>query len=87
MTRNIPAGSLPLGDWLGHYELFNTVGIFAYLGVRKLVSDDQELLARLQRDPVSFRTFVLGSASVVMVQSLAPVAWDKTHQKELVKLG
>ena len=87
MTRNIPAGSLPLGDWLRHYELFNRVGIFAYLGVRKLVSDDQELLARLQRDPVSFRTFVLGSASVVMVQSLAPIAWDKTHQKELVKLG
>ena len=46
-TKNISAGSLPLGDWLGHYKVFTEVGIFAYLGVRMLVSDDREVLTRL----------------------------------------
>lgn len=26
-TKNISAGSLPLGDWLGHYKAFTEVGI------------------------------------------------------------
>ena len=86
MTKNIPAGSLSLGDWLGHYRVFTGVGIFAYLGLRTLASDDQELLARLQRGSVSFRTFVLGSASVAMEQSLALFAWGKTQKKQLGKL-
>ena len=34
-----------LGDWLGHYIVFPRVEIFAAVGVRRPVSDDQGLLA------------------------------------------
>ena len=35
-----------LGDGLGCYTVFTGEGIFAKWGVRKLVSDDQEVLAK-----------------------------------------
>ena len=44
-----------LGDRLGCYGVFTGAVIFAYLGVRKLVSDDQGgLWECLQRGSVSF---------------------------------
>ena len=43
-TKKIPAGRLMLGDWLGHHRVFTGVGIFAWWGVRKLVSDGRGLL-------------------------------------------
>ena len=49
-----------LGDWLGRYRVPAGVGIFAYLGVRELVSDDQGALGKVRKGLVSFRG-VLGS--------------------------
>ena len=38
-----------LGDWLGHHRVFTEVGFFAWGGVRKLVNDDQGLLATVAK--------------------------------------
>ena len=46
-TKKIPAGQLVLGDWLGCNKVFTGVGIFALLGVRKLVSDYQGAFGRV----------------------------------------
>ena len=44
-----------MGVRLGHHRVFTGVGIFAKLGVRKLLSDDQGRFWQwLQRGPVSF---------------------------------
>ena len=55
------------------------------LGVRKLVSDDQggfgEWLQRGSVNLISQVILVLGSASVAMVQGLAPVAWGRTQHR------
>ena len=48
-TKKIPAGRLMLGDWFGHDRVFTEVGFFAWWGVRKLVSDDQGLLATVAK--------------------------------------
>ena len=62
--------------------MFTGVCIFAYLKVRKLVSDDQGCFRQwLQRGLVSFRGHLgLGSASVALVQRLAPVAWGRLNR-------
>ena len=48
-TKKIPAGRLMLGDWMGHHRVFTEVGFFAWGGVRKLVNDDQGLLATVAK--------------------------------------
>ena len=55
-TEEILARRLALGDWLGHHRVFTGAGIFAYLGVRKLVSDYHGgFWQQLQRGSISFR--------------------------------
>ena len=48
-TKKIPAERLMLDDWLGHHRVFTEVGFFAWGGVRKLVNDDQGLLATVAK--------------------------------------
>ena len=48
-TKKIPAERLMLGDCLGHHRVFTGVGIFAQQGIRKLVCDDQGLLATVAK--------------------------------------
>ena len=40
-TKKIPPGPLAIADCLGRYRVLTGVGIFALLGVRKLVSGDR----------------------------------------------
>ena len=58
------------------------MGIFAYLGVRKLVSDYQRAFGNSYRGVQSALevSLVLDSSSVVLVQDLAPVAGGRTQQ-------
>ena len=56
--KQIPAGMLALGDWLGHYSVTTGVDIFAYYGVRKptggiggLLAPITKGLSQLQRSP------------------------------------
>ena len=78
-TKKIPAGRLARGDWLGCHRVFTGVGIFAKLGVRKLVSDDQGAFGSGYKGAqlASEVTLVLGSTSVASQQGPAPVAWGQ----------
>ena len=40
-TKKIPAGRLPLGDWLGCYRMSTGVGIFASFVVRESAGNDR----------------------------------------------
>ena len=78
-TEKIPAGKLVLGDWLGRYRVTTRVGFFFFCltwGQKACWWWSGGLLAMVTKGLQSSSevTWVLGYASMALVQGLAPVA-------------